>query len=623
MKYRSDIDGLRALAVIPVVAFHAGLPGLAGGFVGVDIFFVISGYLICGMIAADIERGRFSLPRFYKRRVMRIFPALFGMFLVASVLSYHYLLPVELTDYSKSMLFAALSVSNIYFSQTTGYFDAPAETKPLLHTWSLGVEEQFYVICPLLMLLAYRFFKSHVATALTVCAALSYIGLLLIQTRNPTFAFYLTPFRAWELLLGALLSLRVFPRLSTPRHKNFAGLFGVAVVLATMMGLSSSTPLPMITTLACLGAALIIASSETGLSLVGGALSNRLLVFVGKISYSLYLWHWLFIVFQNSDSFLFERSDSIETKLGLIAASVLTAYLSWRFIETPFRRWTPDTSLASVFGGAIASIGLIIFLAAAALGLDGAQYRFPHRVNTIASYLGYDPGVAFRAGRCYLSTNCQIFNAGNCLTKVADKKNYLLVGDSHAAHLWLGLQRSLPDVNVMQASATMCRPVMREYSWPDTRACGKLMHYVFDDYLARERVDEVLLSASWKEEDLPALSNTVDRLIDRGLKVIVMGPIVEYDRPLPRLLVDGLRQGDAHFADSRRTAGVLERDRRLRNLVTAKGARYVSIYDAVCGHGPCETFAEGDIPLQFDAGHLTAEGSMKVARQLVEDRALP
>ena len=115
MKYRSDIDGLRALAVIPVVAFHAGLPGLAGGFVGVDIFFVISGYLICGMIAADIERGRFSLPRFYKRRVMRIFPALFGMFLVASVLSYHYLLPVELTDYSKSMLFAALSVSNISF----------------------------------------------------------------------------------------------------------------------------------------------------------------------------------------------------------------------------------------------------------------------------------------------------------------------------------------------------------------------------------------------------------------------------------------------------------------------------------------------------------------------------
>jgi peptidoglycan/LPS O-acetylase OafA/YrhL len=623
MNYRSDIDGLRALAVIPVVAFHAGLPGFAGGFVGVDIFFVISGYLICGMIAADIERGCFSLPRFYKRRVMRIFPALFAMFLVASVLSYHYLLPVELTDYSKSMLSAALSVSNIYFSQTTGYFDAPAETKPLLHTWSLGVEEQFYVICPLLMLLAYRFFRSHVATALAVCAALSYIGMLLIQTRNPTFAFYLTPFRAWELLLGALLSLRIFPILSTPRRKDFAGLFGVAVVLATMMGLSSSTPLPMMTTLACVGAALVIASSETGLSLVGRALSNRLLVFVGKISYSLYLWHWLFIVFQNSDSFLFERSDSIETKVGLIAASVLTAYLSWRFIETPFRRWTLDTSLARVFGGAFAAIGAVIFLAGAALGLDGAQYRFPHRVNAIASYLGYDPGVAFRAGRCYLSTNRQTFNTGNCLTKVSDKKNYLLVGDSHAAHLWLGLQRSLPDVNVMQASATMCRPVMREYSWPDTRACGKLMHYVFDDYLARERVDEVLLSASWKEEDLPALSNTIDRLIDRGLKVVVMGPIVEYDRPLPRLLVDGLRQGDAHFADTRRTAGVLERDRRLRDLATAKGARYVSIYDAVCGHGPCETFAEGDIPLQFDAGHLTAEGSMKVARQLVEDRALP
>ncbi len=623
MKYRSDIDGLRALAVIPVVAFHAGLPGLAGGFVGVDIFFVISGYLICGMIAADIERDRFSLLRFYKRRVMRIFPALFAMFLVASALSYLYLLPVELMDYSKSLLSAVLSVSNLYFAQTTGYFDAPAETKPLLHTWSLGVEEQFYVICPLLMLATYRFLRTRVTTALAVCAALSYVGLLLIQMRNPTFAFYLTPFRAWELLLGALLSMNFFPALSASRYKDVAGVFGFTMVVATMTGLSSATPLPITTTLACIGAALMIASSETGLSIVGRALSTKGLVFVGKISYSLYLWHWLFIVFQNSDNFLFERSDNVGAKIALVAASVLTAYLSWRFIESPFRRMTPDISYARVFGGAFASMGAIMLLAGGALSLDGAPYRFPGRVDAIASYLGYDPGDAFRVGRCYLSTNRQTFDATNCLAKASDRPNYLLVGDSHAAHLWFGLQRSMPDVNVMQASATMCRPVMRESSSLDTRACGMLMHYVFDDYLARERVDQVLLSASWKEEDLPALAITVDRLIERGLKVVVLGPIVEYDRPLPRLLVDGLRRGNVHFADSRKTVGVSETDKRLRDLVVARGARYVSVYDAVCGRGSCETYAEGDVPLQFDAGHLTAEGSVKVARQLVEDRALP
>jgi peptidoglycan/LPS O-acetylase OafA/YrhL len=623
VKYRSDIDGLRALAVAPVVAFHAGLPGLAGGFVGVDVFFVISGYLICGMIAADIEHHRFSLLQFYKRRVMRIFPALFVMFLTASVLSYLYLLPVELKDYSKSLLSAVLSVSNVYFSQTIGYFDAPAATKPLLHTWSLGVEEQFYMVCPLLMIAAYRYFRMRVAAVIAICAALSFLGLLLINMRNPVFAFYLTPFRAWELLLGALLSLRVVPKLSTARYKEVAGLVGVAAVIATILGLSSSMPPPATTTLACFGAALIIASSETGLSIVGRALSTKGLVFIGRISYSLYLWHWLFIVFQNSDSFLFERSNNIETKISLIAVSVLTAYLSWRFIETPFRRMTPDTSLARVFRGAFASMAAIMLLAVAALSMDGAPFRFPGRVNAIASYLGYDPGSAFRVGRCYLSTNRQTFDAANCLKKAADRKNYLLVGDSHAAHLWFGLQRSLPEINVMQASATMCRPVMREHSSLDTRACGRLMQYVFDDYLVKEQVDEVLLSASWKEEDLAALSSTIERLVERGLKVVVLGPIVEYDRALPRLLVDSLRRGDDNIADSRKTAGVLERDRRLRDLVAVKGARYVSVYDAVCGHGPCETFAEGDVPLQFDAGHLTAEGSIKVARQLVEDRALP
>ena len=189
VKYRSDIDGLRALAVIPVVAFHAGLPRLAGGFVGVDVFFVISGYLICGLIAADIERDRFSLLQFYKRRVMRIFPALFAMFLAASLLSYLYLLPVELKDYSKSLFSAVLSISNVYFSQTTGYFDAPAETKPLLHTWSLGVEEQFYLVCPLLMIAAYRFLRTRITAILAICAATSFLGLLLMNMRNPSSLF--------------------------------------------------------------------------------------------------------------------------------------------------------------------------------------------------------------------------------------------------------------------------------------------------------------------------------------------------------------------------------------------------------------------------------------------------
>ena len=174
MKYRADIDGLRALAIIPVLFYHVGVPGFDGGFVGVDIFLVISGYLICGMIDADIRNGTFSLGNFYKRRILRIVPALLVMLLVTSVLAYLYFLPVELQDYSRSLAGAIGPVSNVYFAQTAGYFDGPAETKPLLHTWSLGVEEQFYFIVPLLMLLAARFAPTRAKLLFAIGAALSF-----------------------------------------------------------------------------------------------------------------------------------------------------------------------------------------------------------------------------------------------------------------------------------------------------------------------------------------------------------------------------------------------------------------------------------------------------------------
>src|SRR4051812_15080714 len=292
MKYRADIDGLRALAVIPVLLYHVGVPGFAGGFVGVDIFFVISGYLICGMIEADIRNGTFSLGNFYKRRILRILPALFVMFVVTSGLAYVYCLPVELVDYSKSLASAAGSVSNVYFALTAGYFDAPAETKPLLHTWSLGVEEQFYFIAPLLMLFVYRFVPKRAKLLFAVIGVLSLVAALAMSTRNLTFTFYLTPFRAWELALGALLSVTFFPAPGTALLRNVCGAARMLLLLGVILSGSPAVPLLLMTSLASMGAALVIASSERGLSAAGWLLSLRPFVFIGLISYSLYLWHW-------------------------------------------------------------------------------------------------------------------------------------------------------------------------------------------------------------------------------------------------------------------------------------------------------------------------------------------
>jgi peptidoglycan/LPS O-acetylase OafA/YrhL len=615
MKYRADIDGLRALAVIPVLLYHAGVPGFPGGFVGVDIFFVISGYLICGMIDGDIREGAFSLSNFYKRRMLRILPALFVMFFVTSALAYLYCLPVELEDYSKSLASAAGSVSNVYFAATAGYFDAPAETKPLLHTWSLGVEEQFYLVVPLLMLLAYRVVPKHARLVFAAVAALSFAAAFAVSYRNTTFVFYLTPFRAWELALGALLSIKFIPAPATEFGRNACGSVGMLLLCGAIFLGSSSAPLLLMTALASIGATLVIASSEGAASAVGRLLSLRPVVFIGLISYSLYLWHWPLIVFQRTDGLLAGSSGAM-TKLTLIAGSIAIAWLSWKFVEMPFRLKARDTSTGMVFGVASAAMTSLAALCGLVLIAGGAPFRFPERVVAIASYLAYDPSQSFRSGRCYLATNRQQLDVETCMKLDGKRPNYLLVGDSHAAHLWFGLSTSMPEVNLMQATASACRPAVERVSVLDSRACPKLMRFVFDDFLVNKKVDKVLLAAAWKDEDIPALSDTLETLMSRGLDVVVLGPIVEYDGALPRLLADEILRNSPSIASAMRTRGIAARDRLLRRIVTAKGATYLSVYDSVCRDDHCDEFAEGDIPLQFDAGHLTAQGSLEVGRRL-------
>ena len=615
MKYRPDIDGLRAVAVLPVLFYHAGIPGFPGGFVGVDIFFVISGYLICGMIDADIRAGAFSLGDFYRRRMLRILPALFAMFLATSVLAYVYCLPVELVDYAKSLASAVGSVSNVYFAATAGYFDAPAETKPLLHTWSLGVEEQFYLVAPLLMMAGWRFARDRARWLFAVAAALSFAAAVAVSTRNTTFVFYLTPFRAWELGLGALLSIRVIPAPAGALARHACGITGLLVLLGAILFGSPATPLLLMTSLASIGAALVIASSERDASVVGRLLSLRPLVLVGLISYSLYLWHWPLIVFQRTDGVLFAAAG-LTGKLALVVVALCIAWLSWRFIELPFRSKARQSSGVAVFGTAAAAMVSSVALCALVLLEGGAPFRFPQRVAAVAAYLGYDPSVAFRAGRCYLATNRQRLDVETCLAPDPKLPNYLLVGDSHAAHLWLGLSSALPEINLMQATASACRPAVAPAALLDTRACPRLMQFVFNDVLANTRVDKVLLAAAWQDEDLPGLSVTLDALKQRGVDVTVLGPIVEYEMALPRLLADGIMRGDPALASSRRTPGIRERDRAMARRVAASGASYISVYDLVCRDGGCDEFVDGDVPLQFDAGHLTAKGSIEVGQRL-------
>jgi hypothetical protein len=379
---------------------------------------------------------------------------------------------------------------------------------------------------------------------------------------------------------------------------------------------SSSAPLLLMTSLASIGATLVIASSERGVSAVGRLLSWRPVVFVGLISYSLYLWHWPLIVFQRTEALLVAGSSPVASPLVLVAVSIGIAFLSWKFVEMPFRSGAAEMPKATVFGTASTVTASALALCGLVLYVSGAPFRFPDRVVAIGAWLAYDPSPAFRTGQCYLATSRQSFDVPACLSPDPKRPNYLLVGDSHAAHLWYGLSSAMPEVNILQATASLCRPAVLPGSRHDTATCRRLMQLVFDDFLVNNKVDKVLLAASWKDEDLPILSATLEILKSRGLDAVVLGPIVEYDSALPRLLADEILHNDPSIAGAMRKAGIRERDRAMRRLVTDRGATYVSVYESVCRNDRCDEFAEGDIPLQFDAGHLTAKGSVEVGRRL-------
>ncbi|MBU2959505.1 acyltransferase [Citreicella sp. C3M06] len=338
LAYRSDIDGLRAIAVIAVVLYHFGVPGFSGGFTGVDIFFVISGFLIGGILWREHDAtGTISLRQFYLRRFKRLAPAYFTMAALTTVFAAALLLPFEFREFGKQLISATLYLSNVMFFRQAGYFDSASDEKPLLHTWSLAVEEQFYIFLPLLILLLSRR-RGAILAALIGAWALSLAGSVLLTPKMQTATFYLFPFRAWELLSGVLLA--IWGCESGRRWRGHMALswLGLGLVLASVLLIPAGPWFPgFLAIVPVLGTVLLLANG-TGRNPVNRMLSTREMVFAGQISYSLYLWHWPVLTLS-----LYLRgaySGPLETLLWM-GLSVGLAYLSWRYIETPARRAKP------------------------------------------------------------------------------------------------------------------------------------------------------------------------------------------------------------------------------------------------------------------------------------------
>jgi histidinol-phosphate phosphatase family protein len=632
LKYRADIDGLRAVAVLSVLAFHIGLSIVPGGFVGVDVFFVISGYLISSIVFSEIAASRFSVIGFYERRIRRIFPALFAMLAVCSVFASIYLLPTELVAYSKSMLAATASASNIYFWLHSGYFNSPT-SQPLLHTWSLAVEEQFYISFPIFLVLVRRFFSRRLRVSVVALFFVSLVASAIVVSRRPETAFYMPYTRAWELLLGTILSLGMFPRVRSGWLRNLATIVGIGMIAFSVFVYTPATVFPGFSALVpCLGSALIIGAGEAGSSLVGAVLSWRPFVFIGLISYSLYLWHWPVIVLRKMGMLIgagaiashryarllpTHRFDMLEE----IALSLLLGVLSWRFVERPFRSGPLRLSGRPLFALAGTVMFLLLGFSSWTVFAGGFKGRFPADAVQIAADLDSDQQIrSMRTGTCFITSEYPFekYDYDVCLRQDSSKKNYLLLGDSHSAMLWSALSSALPDANIMQASCYGCEPSLHPTGSPD---CRKMMAYIFQTYLPAHPVQGIFMAGRWSGGDMDGLTGAIAWAKQHQMPVTVFGPMPEYDASLPRLLAYSIAWKQPGLASQHRVAAARSLDAEMQSLATNTWhVPYISLYQEICGADVCAEYADAahKIPLMFDTDHLTRFGASFVVQRLVE-----
>jgi peptidoglycan/LPS O-acetylase OafA/YrhL len=636
LNYRADIDGLRAVAVLSVLAFHIHLRGIQGGFVGVDVFFVISGYLISSIVFTEIAESRYSVIGFYERRIRRIFPALFAMLAVVSAVAVIYLLPAELVSYSKSMLAATASASNFYFWQHSGYFDSPT-SYPLLHTWSLAVEEQFYILFPLFLVLVRKFFPNRLRLSVIVLFCASLIASAVVVSHNRETAFYMIYTRAWELLLGTLLSLGMFPRLQSAWQRNLATLTGIGLIAFSILAYTEQTLFPGLSALApCVGSALIIGAGESGSSAVGKILSWRPVVFVGLISYSLYLWHWPIIVLQQMGVFI--GASSIPSprlaallsghRLDMLVEVVLSMFfgiLSWRYVERPFRSGPLRLSGRPLFALTTAVMAILIGFSSWTVFAKGFEGRFPASALEVAS-IHHDSEEIVRTG-CFITSDYHFekYNYDLCLHQDATgtKPNYLLIGDSHSAMLWSALASALPNANVMQASTFDCAPLLHSESHPD---CQKMTAYLFQTYLPNHPIQGLFMAGRWSEKQLPELTATIAWAKQHNIPVTIFGPVPEYDGPLPRLLAYSIAWNKPNFASQHRVNGNAAIDAKMQSMAeNVWHVRYISLYQEVCTADGCAEYADAahKIPMMDDDNHLNQFGANLVVRRLVAEGKLP
>jgi peptidoglycan/LPS O-acetylase OafA/YrhL len=647
LEYRADLDGLRAIAVLAVVMNHTGIRYFSGGYIGVDIFFVISGFLITTIIAREIQENKFTLSRFYERRIRRILPALavmvIGTFLISAVIYDS----ERFKSFGKSLLATMLFYSNINFWKEAGYFDAPSLLKPLLHTWSLAVEEQFYIVFPLFMYAISFYARKSVKLILVIVAFISLgFSIYAVNSHDATSAFYLAHMRAWELLVGGLLALNIFPAAAGRGINTALGLIGALMIGISVFQYTENTPFPGLSAaVPVLGTALIVYSSMTNYSLIGKVLGFPPLVFIGKISYSLYLWHWPLIIF--AKYYLIRTMTGIE--LFIVLAIIFgVSTISWRFIETPFRSRS-FLSARQIYAFGVSTMMIIAAAAGVVYYFDG----FPKRE-------GSTPLVEFLWKEKEVHTNClykKVDNADGfepCV--IGDKskpKSFMMWGDSHASALRKAVTVAARNNRISGTFMYMsqCPPLLtavrdqEHLSMPCNEFNERMLLYL----KTHPEIKTIILASRWssyvegvnyKEEDgsrivLAGMQSETshdasnEALVRLGLermiqtltaldrKIVIVSPVPEIGYNVPSANFIAARTGrDLNQIIAPSLDDYLERNRKTFAIFNSLKEKYefqiVDPWKVLCVETRCRATIDG-LLLYSDDDHLSLFGSELVS----------
>lgn len=640
--YRADIDGLRAIAVLSVVLYHADRSVVPGGFVGVDIFFVISGFLIGGIIFDEASKGQFSFASFYARRARRILPALITVVAMVLLVSVVYLGAEEMIEVGKESASALLGLSNVLFWWTTGYFTGNSSLHPLLMTWSLGVEEQFYVIFPFVIIAIARVEHKWRLATMAGLAVLSFVLSIWMLQHTPTGAFYLLPPRAWELAFGAALAMSYQEaehiRISRSRNNDIIGAVGLALLVLSLTVFDDQSRFPGFAVLLPALGTLILLHTE------GSFVNKRLLswkpiVFVGLISYSWYLWHWPLMAFARITT---DRPPPAAWMWLLVALSFGIAVLSWRFIESPFRRGS-RTPLPVLRRAGLA-LGLAVTPALLLICSGGWPARLPAEARVIATI------QADGAGTCLGGFGSTVPIGGRLCQPV--NPTAALIGDSHAAALAPGLTDAIRarGGRLLQLAHPACVPLIgiktSDMVHPEhAEECSSFMAGALRRVVEDANIDLVIIASSWpntsdarfrdaqgrRVDAMSAIKTglppVIARLIASRKRVIVVGDVPRFDfDPLRHMTTESmpLRRFIAHILESDRlNADEMVARNRLdkRYAPIAAEVHKIAVYQAgsswfdlssqICNASAC-SFQRGQKPLFFDQHHLSSYGARSI-----------